>query len=472
MRTAVNYKLKSLVLREAKKNPYLGVRQIAALLNQKHKITISKSTVDNIIRAKGIKAKRGRKLQALLYQRKEIKDCGLFLLKALDSQAGLFDVLTGELQLYFPRLNAEWLKKIITLAAFSGYLAGSIETNAKRSGFLRLADMAYYPSRKVKYFIGRLSGYKPAVSLDKVKRNLQAVSTIKFYFANNQTGFCDAQMTAFWDSPCVLSNFFAAFYRVRERVLTMLKNKLIMVGYTKSFDSLSPLVVSFVEGLSSGIKKIELLGADDKVLETLPCEMLKPSFLIGYYPKIFAKGMIFLEREKRFKKLTVLEEFFYTSVLTRFSQAKTNKGIILNNILIKFKEKSLPSWGFITDKRTTFSGFLEKYLLLWPYPEKTFLDDIKLIEKSFFTKEERKDLPGLIPAGVSFENTGDSAKAAEILASLFREQAGNFELKALSGELVIGKNSCQAVLKGMPGSIKQKFNNLCLYLGDKRVFLT
>lgn len=471
MRATIDYRTKSLVVRQVRKNPYLGVRQIARFLKEKYGLSISKSSVAGIIKSKGIENKRGRKEEALLYNRQTIRDCGLFLLKAIDSYVGLSDALTEELKLYFPRLNSPWLKKIILFSAFSGLIGGSYEKNAKRNGFLRLADMYVYPVRKLRYFYGRLSNYKPVVSLGNVQNNAELISTVKFSFENNTASFLDAKMATFWDSPCNLTAFFAPLYWVKERLLRMFKDRAIYVNYTKSFDYLSPSVVNFIEALRAGIKRVDFLSPQNKVLESLPGESLKPSFLVGYYPKIFTKAVIFLEKEKRFKKLTVLDDIFYTAILTRFAQAKTTKGVILNNLLIKFKENSAASWGLLSDRRTNLEPFLQKYLLFFPYTEKTFLEEMKVIESSFFSREEKKDLCKFVPAVISLENESDCVKIADILYSLFKEEVGTLDLKEKAGQLSLGKDYCRIILKDTPASIKRKFNALCFYLGTKRVFV-
>jgi hypothetical protein len=251
----------------------------------------------------------------------------------------------------------------------------------------------------------------------------------------------------------------------------MLKDKLIMVNYTQSFNCLSPLAIAFIEGLFSGIKKAEFLGTDNRVLDSLDCGLSRPVFLIGYYPKTFAKGTILLEKEKKLKKISLLKELFYTSALTRFAQAKTDKGIVLNNILLKSRESLAASWGLLSDKRANFEPFLEKYLCLWPDRDKTFLADMKIIENSFFTKEEENDLAGLIPGSITIEKEADLAKIAEILLSLFKAEVADFDFKGKPGQIIIGKGYCRIILKNIPGQIKQKFNALGLYLGSRRAFL-
>jgi len=393
MRVKTNSINKNLILSEAKRNPHLGVRGLSRLLKEKHQLNISKSTISTVLKTKGTQSARGRKKHLLLYQGKSIQDCGLLLLKAIDSQVGFYDFLKEELRAYFPHLSVNLIKKLIIMFSFSSYIGGQVEKNVKRPGFLRLCECFFYPAKSVKYFSLRTVNYKPAISLEKIKERLKLVSTVKFYFLNETIGFSDAKLTTLWDGPCNIDDFFMPLYHVRASVSRLLKDKTIIIGYTKSFDYLSTLTISFISGISSGINKIELLDEKGKVLERIECNLSNPAFLMGYYPKILNKGAAFLEKAKRFKRLLLIEsETFYVPVLTRFSQPKGNQAVILNNILTKTKERMLPNWAVLTDRKTNLAYLLKKYLLVWPYMERVFLGDMKTIENYFLNKESKKNL--------------------------------------------------------------------------------
>ncbi|MFA5008581.1 MAG: hypothetical protein WC546_05110 [Candidatus Omnitrophota bacterium] len=465
---------KNLILTEARRNPYVGVRALSKLLKEKHQLDISKSTVSAVLKAKGISSALGRKKHLLLYQGKLIKDCGLLLLKAIDSQLGLFDFLKEELRAYFPHLAANEISKLTAMFSFSSYIGGDIGKNIKRPGFLRICGCYFYPAKSVKYFSSRIINYKPAISLGKIKERLTLVSTIKFYFLNNTTGFTDAKLTTLWDSPCNIENFFVPLYQLKANLLRLLKDKTIIIGYTKSFDYLSSLTIDFVDGISSGIKRIELLDKNGKVLEKIGCDLENPALIMGYYPKILNKGAAFLEKAKRFKALanTNIEgPILYVPVSTRFSQPKGNKAVILNNILIKNKERMLPSWAVLTDKKTNLAGILKKYLFIWPYMEKAFLSDMKIIENFFLNKETKKDLVKYIPDILNFEKESDFAQITNIFAALFKEQFGEGSFAQGEGQYILGKDFCKIVIKSLPLDIKKEINNTCLYIGGKRVFV-
>ncbi|MEI8349601.1 MAG: helix-turn-helix domain-containing protein [Candidatus Omnitrophota bacterium] len=471
MRAKIDARLKNLVVRLAKSNKGLGVRLLAKLIKEKHGIALSKSAVQNIFKQGHIKQSRGRKTYLSRYQRKDIVPCGFLLLKAIDSQVGLFDLLTDQLRMYFARMQPALLKKIIMLVTFSSYQGLTTKVSAREPGFLRITDLRSYPARKVKFFLSRIADYKPLVTVEKIKPLLEPVSTVKFYFGNNTVGYTDANFSTIWDSPCRISHFFQPYYYVLSRLSAMLRDQTLILYYTQSFNYLSPLVVSFIDGLATGITKVELLGPSGAVIHQENHAIPKLSFLIGYYPKIIAKGMTFLEKEQHFKKVEGFwQDLSYAYILTRFSQPKGNKGIITNSILVKTIKKSLPSWAVLTDKRTNIAALLKRYLLLWPYREKTFLEDMKIIERSYVFEESKKDtqLPAL--TSLTLEKESDFLHIAELLAALFSARVAQAKFKELSGEYVTGKESCRLVITSPP-AFKEKFNMNCFFLGGKRVIL-
>ena len=113
----ITLSIEKIVLRQASKNPYLGVRPLADLLFKKHKIRISKSAVNKILMSKGLHEKKGRKKSILLYKSKGIKNCGLILLRCLDYNIGIFDHINKELKKHFPKIRAEIFKKLIIFSS-------------------------------------------------------------------------------------------------------------------------------------------------------------------------------------------------------------------------------------------------------------------------------------------------------------------------------------------------------------------
>ncbi|MCK4912479.1 MAG: helix-turn-helix domain-containing protein, partial [Candidatus Omnitrophica bacterium] len=284
--------LKRIVLQEKRLNSHLGVRPLSELLKKKHKINISKSTVSKILVSSGLKEKKGRKDSLLIYKGKGLSHCGLFLLRCLDHHIGIFDYLSREIKQYFPKISEKLLRQLIVLTSFSSLINQKPRESSDREGFLRLAGLKHFPARKIDYFSYQLSQYKPKVDLRPLKKDLVAVSTIKIYFNNGHCSYLDAKMSTLWNGPCKLEQYFLPLGAVSKLINEMIKDKTVIIGYTKSFGYLSPLTFDFLKAMDKGIKQIEFLDQEERVLKELKIKLPKVSFFIGYYPDILNKGVM------------------------------------------------------------------------------------------------------------------------------------------------------------------------------------
>ena len=474
MAKRIEASVKKIVIREHNRAPNLGVRDLSKLLKEKHKIILSKSTISNILRKKGTPLKKGRKKAILSYQSKQIADCGLVLLRCIDSKIGLFDCLADELKIYFSKISHTLLKKFLILATLSAYRRSEVKENIQRSGFLRLADLHTLPARRLSYFLESLIEYKPALATQKIKDNVVKVLAVKFYFNNGAISFCDGRLSTLWDGPCFIEDFSSTLLHTKNKLSMMIKQKSIVINYTKSFDYLSKLAFNFIEGIESGIKKIEILGQKGKILEELKLKDFNPYFFIGYYPKILGKGIKFLEKVERFKRLRApLGDVLYAEVATQFSDSKGKKELILHNLLAKRKERSLPAWGILTNRKRNIEKFLADYLLFFPYMESVFLAEIEQIEKSYASKNDnKKDYKDFIPDMISLEKEADFANIAYILDSILKEDVKIADLKGKRGQITLAKDHITLSIKNIPSKTKDQLNKACFYLNNKRVFLT
>jgi len=463
---------RSIVVQEAKRNPYLGVRKLTALLKNKHQITISKSTINNILRNSGQENQPGRKRETLLYQRRPLEECGAFLLRALDSRVGLFDHVAANCSRYMPQIKEKQLKKLLMLISFSIFLHKKLGRSTDIREILRSIGFYSYPSRNVNFLTDMVTHFRPMVDLEPLAADLDDCATIKFYFNNNSSSFCDASMCGFWDRPCHIEQFFLPLQTARRRLALMLEDKAVIVNYTRSFDYISPLVVNFINGLASGIKHIEFLSAKGAVLDEIAGNGQSPSFFIGYYPKILSKGVFFLRTEKRFKKIEhVTGDIFYLSAVTQFFPPKDSKGIILNSILLRRNTRFLPCWGILTNKKTDISSLVNRYLSLWPYMDTVFLEDMDSFQ-NFYTNAAKHDkVASLLPLAFSFAKTEDLAQMPALLEKVFHNLLGDMQLRHLKGHVITTKGAVKLLIRKIPLDIKKKFNRRAFTLDDRRVFL-
>ena len=464
--------VKSILIREAKHNPYLGVRKLAELLKTRHKITLSKSAVNNVLLKLKGRVKKGRKRETLSYQSRQEEDCAPLILRAFDSQLGLFDIAAKCLWAYMPGVKEETLKRTLIAVSFAEFFKKPLGRGADIREILRASDLYAFPSRQVKTLRKTAESFKPTVNFEHLLEGLKVCSTVKFYFQNGTNSFCDGGFSTFWDRPCYVEQFFVPLSRARKKLQTMVDNNMIIVSYTRSFDYISPLVLTFIKGVSGGIKKVEFLSPRGEVLESIGLEGIALDFLVGYYPKILSKGIHFLRTEKRFKKIEyVTGDIYYLSAVTQFFLPKDTKGIILNSLLLRRNTRFLPCWGIFTNKKSDTTFFVNKYLSFWPYMDVTFLEDMDTMEKFYTSHYKAPVISEFLAPAVNFSQNGDFAKIPRLLQNAFEHTLGALDFANIRGYIIITKKAVKLVVKKAPSELKARFNRGAFYLNNRRVFL-
>ncbi len=474
-RKKIKTEAKNIVIREFKKAPFKGVRELSQKLKKDYGLAVSKSSISNILKYKGLTQKPGRKEALPRYAGRQSDECGLYLLKALDSHIGLIEHTAIELGSIFSRIQKKTLKKVLILLAFSQFSGKDFKKSQKIKDFLRLAEFSRLPANSLDYFFKTLHKHKPLVDLSSVLANTQLTSTVKFIFNNGSIGFCDAQMTTFWDDVCRFERFFSPLGSVLSRISKMIKDKVFTIGYTKSFGALSLITASFVEGMLSGIRSLEVIDTGGKAIVTIPLKITNISLLFGYLPQILAEGIKPISKSKRLHKISAEKgfEFYGMTSQARVSDKNGKIDLFLSNTLIKYKILSDFSWGVfstVPKSRKNFYLYIREYLCMWRYVNDDFFKDMEVIEKSAFQYEKKyTNISQMIPKRVKFADFRDFGKIGQILSILFKEIVGGWEPKAKKGSWRTTKYAIYFTFEAIPHKIKKSFNKRAFTLNKKLV---
>jgi hypothetical protein len=475
MKKKVNASLKKLILSQHKKNPALGVRKLADLLKEEYGISLSKSTVHSLLQSRGKKLKRGAKKAKIAYKKKDLDEAGLMILRCIDSQIGFFDYLADELKIYLPKLEKELIKKFVILTSFASLVVGDLDQVIRKKSFLRLAGLYRFPAQKFSYFKQLINRYQPSVELKPLDRNLIPIAGVKIIFRDGSNIFSDPKLTTLWDSLPQIDYFFASFKSCKERILRMLEQRCLVIGYTKSFDYLSDLVFRLSKAKSSQISKIEFFDLNAKLIEQIKVNK-KIDIILGYYPKGIAKGVRLSKKKSPYRRIHLEQvgSFYLMNVCKEFSQLSGNKRVILNNVLINNKSYGLPNWGIIT-----FSARLSKekvklifkqYIYLWPELEENLFEGTKEIESSFFKEEsKRKEIDTMIPNRLLISKLGKLGRVSQLLSVIAKELIEGLEPRRRNGFLEMGKEHILLVLSGASAAAKKKLNKQAFFIDKKRV---
>lgn len=476
MRKKIDSRFMSLVVGLQKSNPNLGVRKLALLLEQKHQISASKSTIHAALKASKIKLKKGPKKAKEAHQKKSLDESGLMLLRCIDTYLGFFDYLTQELSIYFPRLKNDILKKFLILSSFASMSAKKVDSVIRKRDYLRLAGLPRFPAGKFTYFQRQLLRYKPVVELKLLGQNLTLVSGVRVIFRDGSDIFCDAKMATIWDSLPQVEYFFSTLKEVQDRLKRMVQEGLLIIGYTKSFDYFSPQVFNFIEGCKKGIVKIQIFDNNAKVLEEIEVKK-KLDFILGYYPKGVTKGVRFKDKAKRYSRVHFeqIGVFYIVSLFIKLLQNVEKKEVMVNNVLIRDKSHGLPDWGLVSSFATLSpkkrDRIVKEYLYFWPHYEKSLREGIKEIENSFLVDSSKKaQILKVFPQKLSFSELQDFGRVSQLLAVVFKEFIPGIEPKRKKGFFEVGKEYILLVLKGLDRKLIRALNREIFFIDRKRVF--
>jgi len=470
--------LEKLLLQEKANSPYLGVRTLASLLKEKHQIILSKSAIHRILQFHSpFPKKRGRTKISYSKVNKTIENCGLILLKCLDSQIGLLSHINKELKPYFPQISEDLLEKLIISRVFASLIGATPQEMLQKQGFSRLINGRFSTDR-INFFNDVLSQNKPVISLKPVKENLKFAASIKLYFNNNHSVYCDAKMATFWNENCDIGYFFLPRKAAVQRIEQMIKAKTLIIGYTKSIDYLSQATFDFIQNINSGLEKIQFISFDGSPLSEIKVSLPKINLIIGYYPKQIKKGLMPADRPAQFRRVfwKELGGYFYANTLTELSQPQAKEKVMLINVPIKQKMSQFPNWsllispGAVKDIKT--EALLKQYLYFRPYPDISFIEEMEIIEKSLLAvKVPDEYLLKILPEKLAFGQPFVFFQIGQILSALFKELIWGWEPKNSSGCLSKTKTYIEIAIKNTPRQAKIAFNQACLYIDNCRAFL-
>ncbi|MCF7917146.1 MAG: helix-turn-helix domain-containing protein [Candidatus Omnitrophica bacterium] len=476
MKKKINARLKKIILSQHKSNPGLGVRKLASLLEKKHGLSVSKSTIHLIVKASKIELKKGPKKALTAYKKKSLDECGLILLRCIDNYLGLFDYLTDELNAYFSKLKKELLNKFLVLSSLAAISGQNFKQTVRKKNYQRLAGIYHFPVKKFSYFSSQIKRYKPTVEVSGLGNNLTIISGIKIIFKDGSYIFSDSKMATLWDSPPGIEYFFSPLKYSQGRLAKMVREGLFIIGYTKSFDRFSPLVFKLIEGFEKGVSKVQFLDTKSKVVSQIEVKK-RAGFILGYYPKGVSKGIKFKERKKRYSRLhfSQLGTFYIFDILSELLKITDDESVTSNNVLIRNKDYGLPNWGLVISERkiskNKLRGIVKNYFYLWPNREKNFFEGTKMIEQSFLTGDKQKgEIAGIMPHKISFSQEKDFARVGQLLLAVFKEVIEGVEPKRKSGFLKTGKDHITVVLEGLPVSVAERLNRQAFFIRRKRVF--
>ncbi|HNX80710.1 MAG TPA: hypothetical protein PKL77_00995 [Candidatus Omnitrophota bacterium] len=357
------------ILDQKKRKPSLGCRPLTELVNNTYKITLSKSSVNAVLKESGCSMPVGRR-RRLEDNEVELSSFGVIFLKAADFLIGgvsslashvreTLGVSVAEAHARIESVLYEGLFDVARLDCGLSELVGS-EVSAQAVSDLRAAFESKVPAEVIQKSL-----------LDSCQR----VGYIVFEFSDGNKAYCDPQFHTIWSSPeRIPAVFEAPLAEATRRIQKLVKGEPAALFMAPGYDKPTAEFVNFLsamEGKETALAKIaahKSNGDELFICKIQPSE--KPVFLIGFWPWQFLD-----QRVLEFNR----NEIMYTDSLTgvnfklegvRYGLNVSERNISLNfpGIVVKTANGSEPLIFVINGNRMDIDRMdivLSNYFSFW-----------------------------------------------------------------------------------------------------------
>ncbi|HPL82951.1 MAG TPA: helix-turn-helix domain-containing protein [Candidatus Omnitrophota bacterium] len=420
----VIYKLKpeiiNKIIQEKKDNPQLSCRKLIKLIEEKHQVKVSKSSINAIIKKAGLSLPIGRRgerkpalkpvISKLLEQSaidmhppevtvvkevteiapKDIPGFGSIFLKIADSLLGGSFLLTEELAKRLNKLDEKmWLKTEMLIY-------NSLPSTLWLGSLLKESPS----SLEISSYIKELQGVRNVnENLGQALQSImRSVRSFRFILNDKSVFYLDGQFHTVWSSPNSPHDFSIPYWGAMSYIRSVLQNNEICNILMPPLEGApSEEFFNFLLGLENSEKQlnsIELLGDRLEIVETLNLSLIKKQkFVFGLWPNQYSQSRIVRNigefRAFNFKPLGRMVYLAPAEIV--LTQDVVNKSVTLKGIAIKtnLNEKiRLVILTNINDPAFDLERIAKIYLNKWPNLEEGVADFRQKFDYQAYSSDE------------------------------------------------------------------------------------
>ncbi len=428
----ISSNIKNYVLSRKRKNPDISCRVLSKEASDKFNITISKSSVNAIIKSAKLSSPIGRKVTRIFRPAGEADGVGYAFLLAANYLLGFSKILANSIKKTHPSLRVKFdtLETIseawIMAKALYNVPLEKIENYSKN-------DLWFITGRKANK--GLLKRYIDSFNimqlinlqvLSDISHVLQDVHYLKFHLADGSQYFIDGQMKSVWKQEKIPIDFCTTVDIANSYISRAIFGSQPLVIFnafpeTMLGDEISDFIFS-IDGASSSkrIRKIELISPQGVRIKEIP--FVVPSrrkFILGVWPwqyktiaqleKIPASGSFFLEAIGR--------EFYFNEENIRFVQHVHNIDVTLRLFVLKDTKDGPAKLGIFTNldpEEYPAREVVEHYVRKWPDPMASHRLFIKNTKSPLYLEDFKSSEQMLTEA----KRVGDASEPDHLFAIL------------------------------------------------------
>jgi len=434
-------KIKDYILELKRSNPSLSCRKITALILDKFKLEISKSSVNSIIKEAGLSSSIGRRLKKKRHKPDkptlllEDKVEPLKNLPQVSSENLIEKPIEKPLEV-IPEAQVEKpheevaakpievpvdkpVEKPIPVEAYSTgaillkaadsllggsyyisdaikgrFLPNNLEALAKIEPLL-YGDLFGWNANEALPYLNALQQVKglPSEILTTMSNQFQEVRFLKVILSDNAEFYLDGQLYTVWSTPHIPFDFSATIYNIKGYINKFLTENVPLVlfsaaGYevpTKEFFDL----ISGIAAEEKRISRFTLYNNKLKELEVIPFARASKRLLVfGLWPWQFVqyRKVKSIGEFRPFTFAPLKENLYLANIEIELTQPNVNKRVTLTGCALKKtpNEKTfLVVLSNLLPKEARYEEVVNIYLNRWPNLEEAFGDYSRKIE--FFT---------------------------------------------------------------------------------------
>jgi len=433
----ITEEVKRYIIATKKKNPNLSVRKIALISSKKFNRSISKSTVNNIIKGAKLSAPVGRhriRREAIssLSPKAGVKPAliaGIYLAKAIEkSRLEGVNCIVNLLQEGMIDASSEKIRTLIETLLYLPFL-GTI-TDYKSKGYIK-ESLERLTGTQVDYeellsYLEQLQ-YNTAINYRLYREFLPRIREVQYFklvLSDDSTIFIDGSLRTIWPYSNIPADFYTTYYFLNSYV-----NKTFVEKTEPFVIFVAPLVDRMPEGLFDFIaccnfpsqiyiKNITFFTSDmEEISSIYQIPRLKTEFIIALSPGQYTADIVFEDKgeEGFFRFGPYGDEIILGEGRAEFTQLKLNQIVTLRTISLKKPAQDRAFLILLTNidrQVASKEAVAEIYLNKWPDFRDALDDFQKKVEffsfglKRIFTTEETKKQAerGYIPEALSFED--------------------------------------------------------------------
>ena len=342
--------VRNYVLSRKRKNSNISCRTISGEAGNKFKITISKSSVNSIIKGARLSSPVGRNVAKIYRPCGEADGAGYAFLLGANYLLGFSRILATTLRKLAPSMRMKW----DTLEAISeAWIMARAVYNVPLSKIedYNKSDLWFITGRKANK--GLLKQYVDTIKVtqligsqlvSEISHVLQDVHYLKIYLADNTFYMLDGQLKSVWRDAKIPIDFCTTIDIANSYINNKIFGSEPFVVFnafpeTMLGEEISDFIFS-IDGSSSNkrIRKIELISPQGVIIKEVSFVVPgRRNFIIGIWPWQY-KPIADLEKRQTASKIfieAIGQEFYFSEDRVRFVQHAQNIDVMLRLIVIK-----------------------------------------------------------------------------------------------------------------------------------------